>query len=29
VVPTSPIKYNPAHPGSRRGIVVLNPDQFN
>jgi hypothetical protein len=23
------IKYNPQHPGSRRGIVVLNPDQFN
>lgn len=26
---TFTIKYNPAHPGSRRGIVVLNPDQFN
>jgi hypothetical protein len=26
---TFTIKYNPAHPGSRRGIVVLTPDQFN
>lgn len=26
---TFKIKYNPARPGSRRGIVVLNPDQFN
>ena len=26
---TFTIKYNPRHPGSRRGIVVLQPDQFN
>jgi hypothetical protein len=26
---TFKIKYDPAHPGSRRRIVVLNPDQFN
>ena len=26
---TFTIKYNPRHPGSRRGIVVINPDQFN
>jgi hypothetical protein len=26
---TFTIKYDPAHPGSRRSIVVLNPDQFN
>jgi hypothetical protein len=26
---TFTIKYNPQHPGSRRGIVVLTPDQFN
>jgi hypothetical protein len=26
---TFKIKYNPQHPGSRRGIVVLEPDQFN
>jgi hypothetical protein len=26
---TFKIKYNPRHPGSRIGIVVLTPDQFN
>jgi hypothetical protein len=26
---TFKIKYDPNHPGSRRSIVVLNPDQFN
>jgi hypothetical protein len=26
---TFTIKYNPRRPGSRRGIVVLEPDQFN
>jgi hypothetical protein len=26
---TFKIKYNPANPGSRRGIVVLDADQFN
>jgi hypothetical protein len=26
---TFKIKYNPRHPGSRIGIIVLDPDQFN